>query len=354
MTERRSMIAACMSVISCAVLAYTAAFAADASSSYGIAAKRPVFGGACPVCIWGPIGEAVKEAMKPYGYDVQICYNCNRTDSPRFVAKALIPHDLSLSEKAGGDPPPPKAPVDFGVTNAHVLWFAYDGLYDYKADGPQHQLRLIAFLGDPHYFLAAVKADSGITDLRQIKEQHLPVRVLADQNAMGKAVLEYYGLTKEALESWGGKLVPPNAAGRKNFDVIISDHASLTNNAENNLFYEVSQQYSLRYLELALQLREQLAEQFKLDLVDVPLELLRGVDRRIPTVARNGQAIYARADAPDDFAYVVAKSIDEHQRLLEYLNRPYFYDTHQVWKTVGDVPLHPGAQRYYKEVGYLK
>jgi hypothetical protein len=46
---------------------------ADAQTN-GIAAKRPVFGGACQACPWGAMAEVVKEAMKPYGYDVQICY----------------------------------------------------------------------------------------------------------------------------------------------------------------------------------------------------------------------------------------------------------------------------------------
>jgi len=43
----------------------------------GIKQKKPVFGGACRLCPWGAMAEVVQQAMKPYGYDVQICYNCN-------------------------------------------------------------------------------------------------------------------------------------------------------------------------------------------------------------------------------------------------------------------------------------
>ena len=57
----------------------------------GISVKRPVFGGACKLCPWGALGEIVKQAMKPYGYDVQLCYNCNRADAPRIVAGAKLP-----------------------------------------------------------------------------------------------------------------------------------------------------------------------------------------------------------------------------------------------------------------------
>ena len=50
--------------------------AAQRAQTTGILSKRPVFAGACPYCPWGAIAEVVKEAMKPNGYDVQICYVC--------------------------------------------------------------------------------------------------------------------------------------------------------------------------------------------------------------------------------------------------------------------------------------
>ena len=56
---------------------------------------------------------------------------------------------------------------------------------------------------------------------------------------------------------------------------------------------------------------------------------------------------------PDEFAYQLAKAMDEDR--LEYLwsIRPFGYDPRKVAK-IGDVPLHPGAERYYREVGYIK
>src|SRR6266481_5854289 len=49
----------------------------------GFAIKRPVFASACPHgCPWGELGEFVQEALKPYGYDVVLCRNCNRAEGP--------------------------------------------------------------------------------------------------------------------------------------------------------------------------------------------------------------------------------------------------------------------------------
>jgi hypothetical protein len=62
-----------------------------ADGQTGIAGRKPVFGGACEICPWGAMAEVVKAAMKPYGYDVQICYNCNGADAPRIVSEARKP-----------------------------------------------------------------------------------------------------------------------------------------------------------------------------------------------------------------------------------------------------------------------
>jgi TRAP-type uncharacterized transport system substrate-binding protein len=56
---------------------------------------------------------------------------------------------------------------------------------------------------------------------------------------------------------------------------------------------------------------------------------------------------------PDDFAYAVAKAMDEHQDLLPWSYENYSYNSRTVWKNYG-VPLHPGAARYYREKHYMK
>ena len=67
------------------------AVAQTGAASSGIKSKKPVFGAACMLCPWGAMAEVVKQAMQPYGYDVQICHNCNRADAPRIVADAKMP-----------------------------------------------------------------------------------------------------------------------------------------------------------------------------------------------------------------------------------------------------------------------
>jgi TRAP-type uncharacterized transport system substrate-binding protein len=77
------------------------------------------------------------------------------------------------------------------------------------------------------------------------------------------------------------------------------------------------------------------------------------VDRPIPTVMRPNHFIYVRDEAPDSFAYDVAKALDEHRDLFQVQLEPWYYDPRTV--AVSQViPLHPGAIKYYRERGYMR
>jgi uncharacterized protein len=87
--------------------------------------------------------------------------------------------------------------------------------------------------------------------------------------------------------------------------------------------------------------------------VNLPHNYFRGVDKRIETVGRNGQVVFCRDDAPESFSYDIAKALDQHKDLLKWAVLPFSYNPATVTR-VKDVPLAPGAARYYKEVGYIK
>jgi TRAP-type uncharacterized transport system substrate-binding protein len=320
----------------------------------GIDIKKPLLGAACKVCPWGALGDILKTAMAPYGYDVKVCYNCSMADAPRIVGDRRTPPPLSSYRgfvPLEMMPPAPNAPVDFGVTSVPNVLSAYRGVGGYAADGPRRQLRLIANIQSPSYIIVAVRTELGITDLSQLKEKRWPVRMLTGGEA--NAILAYYGLTPQMIEAAGGHVGPGNnPAERTDYDVIIAG-GSLGNAPEYNVWYEASQRHDLTYLQLPEELLAKLAKDNDMEFGTIPLGLLRGVDRPIRTVVRTGTAIYGRADMPEAFAYVVAKAIDEQQDLLQWSHLNFSYNWRTVWKAE-DLPLHAGAARFYREVHYMK
>ena len=353
----RSMHKTFPSLLLLAWLGTTATFAN--AQQLGIKAKKPVLGAACKVCPWGALADIVKQAMQPYGYDVQICYHCFRADAPRIVADQKMPPPWEDTLKtvpmiARSDiPPPPNAPVEFGITSVDFLRWAYQATHLYTGEKPRTNLRVFAVIQSPTYLMVAARTDLGITDLAEIKQKRWPVRILTGVGTEADTILAYYGLTRQSIQAAGGHVgngaIPQE---RQNFDVIIAD-GTLANAPEFNVWYEVSQKFDLTFIELPEDLLNRLAKESDMQRGVIPDGLLRGVDRPIPTVVRTGTAIYGRSDNPDDFAYAVARAMDEHQDLLQWSLLDFSYNTHTVWNASG-VPLHPGAARYYREVGYMK
>jgi TRAP-type uncharacterized transport system substrate-binding protein len=87
--------------------------------------------------------------------------------------------------------------------------------------------------------------------------------------------------------------------------------------------------------------------------VVMPQAYFAGVDRNIKTFGGSNQVVWVRDDAPDNFTYDLAKALDKQKILLKGQVIPYYYNPDTV-ASVKDVPLAPGAARYYREVGYIK
>jgi uncharacterized protein len=303
------------------------------------------------------MAEVVQAAMKPYGYDVQICYNCNAAEAPRIVSEAKMPPpykpDPHVPEILAPRNVPGLGPIDFGATAVQFLRGAYRGTGAYAKEKPRTNLRLIANIQDPSYILVAARTATGITDLSQIREKRWPVRILSAGIGSNPAtILSYFGLSREAIEAAGGRIgnTPEDQA---NFDVVIGGGGVMTTAPEWSIWTEISQKHDLTFLELPDNLLAKLTQDGEQERGIIPVGLYRGVVRPIPTVVRTGTAVYGRDDMPDDFAYAVAKAMDEQQQLLQWKHLNFSYNVHNVWKAY-EVPLHPGAARYYKEQGYLK
>jgi hypothetical protein len=337
-----------------------------AVSNTGIADKKPVFGGACRICPWGAMAQAVKGAMQFYGYDVQICNNCNAADAPRIVAGAKVPPPYKVDANVLPNLAPPNTPglgpVDFGATGSQFLCSAYHGTGTYAKDKPMDNLRLIASIqSPPRWLFVASKSDTTITDLSQIRAKRWPVRIYAARNDPAvNEVLAYYGLSVESIIAAGGYVGnsqpdPSQQPDPTSYDILISLGGALTTAPEVKSWHDLIQENQWNFLDIPEPLLAKLAQDLHAERGNIPYGLLQGIDRTIPSIALGGggTVVYTRVDVPDSFAYDVAKALDEHQDRLMWTNQYFTYDIHTVWKAC-DVPLHPGAERYYKEVGYMK
>ena len=58
---------------------------------------------------------------------------------------------------------------------------------------------------------------------------------------------------------------------------------------------------------------------------------------------------------PDDLVYAMTKALADNKSSFHEVHPQHkFYEPKVAWKNIGAVPLHPGAERYYKEMGYIQ
>jgi TRAP transporter TAXI family solute receptor len=321
---------------------------------YGIAKNRPVLQASCQHCPWGALGDILKKIMAPQ-YDIAICYSCSGRNGVRFVSKRLVSAEINDRQFAQGVTFRPDAPIDFGITQLEFVQWAYQGTNGYEKDGPFKNLRMIARIEGPSYLMIAAVKSSGITDLRKLRENKTPVRIMTSvRSEVLDSVLDYYGLTRKNVAEWGGKFLEGTLLLKNpDFDLIIGV-GTLSNYPEGNMWYEMTQKKDLEFFPVPEDLRQKLVKDYDAELVDLPVRYMRGVgDAPLPSVGISGLAVYGRDDLPEQFVLDIAKGLDDKRGQIKWASQPFSYDSSTVWNGRG-VPLHPAAERYYRERGYMK
>jgi len=328
-----------------------------------IAAKKPLFAGACKACPWGILAQVTADALKFYGYDTQICWVCWGNFGPREMGdktKPVVPPEATIGNAAEYiELPPPDAVPDISATGDWNLIDAWNGTGAYAQDQKQRRnYRVIAVIRTPAFVLAAASKRSGITSLWQIKDRTQPTWIVGRDDT----IFNYYGIKLDDLKAKGGGIMPslgtgPNMTTREKralADVFIGNGV-LNNTPEQRSWYEDSQLNDLVFFNLEEPLLEKLAQLPGYhERATIPIAFLRGVDRPIPSVMSHSEYfIYVRDDTPDDFAYTVAKALDEHRQLFQVQLMPFYYDPDTVAVSTV-IPMHPGAMKYYRERGYVK
>lgn len=86
---------------------------------------------------------------------------------------------------------------------------------------------------------------------------------------------------------------------------------------------------------------------------EFPAGMYKGVDQPVKTIMSRSHIIVNK-DMPEDVAYNIVKTIAENfPRYSDVLASMKFTSAEEMGTDVG-IPLHPGAEKYYKEKGWIK
>jgi TRAP transporter TAXI family solute receptor len=230
---------------------------------------------------------------------------------------------------------------------------AISGEAPYKE--PLRELRLLAGGFDGYWYVFAVREKTGITNLQEIKAKKYPLRLVvlpkgSSGEWMTNKVLQANDMTFDDLKSWGGNIT------HTSFPTAVE----MVKDGQADAFGQVCTPGHPSWTQLATMTKltflptktKSLIEKYNFRSAVVPKGSFRGVKEDVPVLGFS-TCIITTEGLPIDVAYKITKSIcSNKQALVETYKAAEAFDPNKAWEV--PLPLHSGAIKFYKEVGYMK
>jgi TRAP-type uncharacterized transport system substrate-binding protein len=251
------------------------------------------------------------------------------------------------------------------VNPSVLLTMAYRGKGPFRKRLP---LRTLAVFPSYDVMGFAVHESTGITSLSQIKKERFPLKLstrLVTPSALREnstmftvaAVMRAAGFSFAELRKWGGKI---HLASRPSDP---ARRASIENGTVNAIFDEGIKSWARTGLENGFRflpvdgtvLKSMVAMGYRPTVMHK--SRFPGMAEDVTTIDFSGWPMIVRAEMRDDTAYAICEAIEKRKEVIPTDN----YKPLEMAQLCAndeeapyDVPLHPGAARFYRERGYLK
>jgi hypothetical protein len=233
---------------------------------------------------------------------------------------------------------------------------------------PMPRLRALGVLPQNDRMVFAVDQRFGIRTFAELRQRKPPLRIATSPangfNLIGfaaRAILEAHGISESTLQSWGGEFVyaprPEQSliAMRDGMVDAVLQEAIMTPNWRDMMEARrpnviPMEESALTELERAIGLRTN----------ELPAGFLPVQPTATAALDFSDFVVIVRDDMPEDVAFLITWCLVETRATIERQYRhlppersPLTYPLEPPAMAQTSLPLHPGAERYYRSHGYL-
>jgi uncharacterized protein len=260
--------------------------------------------------------------------------------------------------------------ADMAITTpSHVgLSWAREGRFLYQKRA-YPDLRALGYYPQDDRLVLAVRTDTGIRSFEDIRRRKCPLRLATtphdDDTLMTCAVdlsFRLHGIEPEDIERWGGRWMGETRPWVSIPQIMAGEADALFWEAiSTSWWHEVAEKVPVNFIPFEPSVLAQIEREYGLKTDVLPKGWLRN-DRDIPCPHWGHFAFFCRAEMDEDVAYRITAVLDEMREEVEarYRHLPreragmtWPIDPYTMWQGLG-APLHPGAERYYREHGYMR
>ena len=233
-----------------------------------------------------------------------------------------------------------KGKADMGLSQAMLYHAQENGLEPYASLPKAKNLSAIGYVGYvlQAYFL--VKDDSPLKSIEHATPELAVRRLLAE-----------YGVTYEDIESWGGKI---SFVGFAEAEGMISDgHCDVYVGPVLGAIVQMVTTNKMRLLPWKESVIDEVCRKYAYDKQLLPKGKYNFVEKDTPCMAESN-IILVRKDMPEELVYNITRAICENADTIRASGPTYtgFNAEHMVQNVGG--AFHPGAERYFREQGWIK
>ncbi len=238
-----------------------------------------------------------------------------------------------------------------GVAQSDWQYHAFNGTSRFEEQGPMENLRAV-FSVHKEPFTVVARADAGIESFMDLKDKRVNVgNPGSGQRGTMEVVMEAMGLTMDdfALASELKAAEQAQALGDNKIDAFIYQVGH-----PNGSIQEATTTVDASLVSVEGDPIQELIDNNSFySAATIPGGLYQGNDEDIATFGV-GATFVTTAEVPDEVIYQVVKAVFENFDRFKRLH-PAFenLDKTQMVKDGLTAPLHPGAERYYREAGLL-
>jgi uncharacterized protein len=239
--------------------------------------------------------------------------------------------------------------IESGIAQSDIVSWAYKGTGIFAADGPITNLRMIASLF-PESLQLVVRAESSIRNLADLRGAHVSLGQAGSGTlADARVVLAAVGLSEKDLI---GEYLRPGVAAAEVREGRL-DGFFLIGGTPVPAIRELATAVPVRLIPVEDNVLARMRENstsYRRSVI--PAETYPGIDDDTPSVGFEAVWVVS-ADASDGLIYEITKALwnDATRHLLDSHNPIGKQVRIEDALDSAPAPLHPGAKRYYREIG---
>lgn len=249
-----------------------------------------------------------------------------------------------------------KGVSQIGVAQSINTYMGAKGMKPFK--GVQDKVMGLVNVNTSAHTHIVVTEASGIKSIEEIRDKKLPIKINinptgGNNELVPRLIFEAYGIGWNQLREQGAKLFPlsiPDSIdmmkdGRIDVDVYHGEEPAYK-------YTDIMSTTDIRFLPIDEQIAQNIAKEYGMSVTEFSDTAYKGKVKGLRGLTTHTELV-VNADTPEDLVYRITKAIIEHRDDIATAV-PLWGSLDAKTAPLTSVPLHPGAAKYYKEIGVLK